>query len=96
MTTTTTRTEPTPAEIELARVRRTRKPTRVVVDAGDTVEYATSYDRAGVEPAVVFIRNDGWSLGAKADHAAAAEKLWRAEYVFRLELPSGHATRYRR
>lgn len=89
-----TASDGTPAERELAYVRRTRSPRRVVTRAGKTVHLAKAPSDTDVVPVVVFIRTDGWSLGARKCDEAAAEALWSRDWVFRLELWSGHATKY--
>lgn len=41
----------------------------------------------GIIPDVIFIRNDGWSLGAPKRTAEAAFKLWAGHYVAYLLRP---------
>lgn len=57
-------------------------PTRVVINKDGE---ATTPERARrdyhVKPDVVYIRNDGWSLGAPFELVDVAEKTWRGEWV---------------
>lgn len=53
------------------------KPTRVIVDdggLGTTPEIAES--QYGITPDIVFIRNDGWSLGAPFGFEGIAYRMW--------------------
>lgn len=56
-------------------------PTRVMVGPED---YAVTSDEAsarGVKPVVVFVREDGWTLGAPADLVRRARALWADQWV---------------
>ena len=58
-------------------------PVRVVIDA-DSAE-AVSYSRAqakGIEPDLVLVRDDGWTLGARWEDAVYAWQLWAESWVF--------------
>lgn len=60
-------------------------PTRVVVRTeGGHVAEATTPDLAlrcfGVVPDVVFVRRDGWTLGARQQDRDAAYRLWAGEW----------------
>lgn len=65
-------------------------PERVVTrvhagNFGGTVEQAVSYRRAaadGIEPDVVLVRDDGWTLGARWADARAAYRSWPEAWVF--------------
>lgn len=51
-------------------------PSRVVINSeGDSVPPKKAKSR-GVVPDVIFIRDDGWSLGAPPQFAAVAKSLW--------------------
>lgn len=57
------------------------KPTRVLINVEGE---AVTPERAilqGVSWDVIFIRNDGWSLGASNEFAQAANDLWPEEWV---------------
>ena len=57
-------------------------PTRVIIDAQGT---ATPPGRAKkiffIDPDVVFIRDDGWTLGAPTKFAEVARKMWEHDWV---------------
>lgn len=60
---------------------RERGPRRVVIDIrGEAVTPFSAKER-GITPAVVFIRNDGWSLGAPAEFEGAAEEMCLNDWV---------------
>lgn len=44
---------------------------------------------ADIKPDVVFLRKDGWSLGAPKHLIKYAEELWADEWVFVIELNNG-------
>ena len=71
----------------LARLQR-RGPDRVLLDEEGT---ATSARRAREEhntsPEVVFVRNDGWCLGAPAHLENAARATWEGRWVARTTPP---------
>lgn len=56
-------------------------PRRVLVEG----DFAESPRRAreiyGIAPDIVFIRNDGWSLGAPDRLAIRAERLWDGHWI---------------
>lgn len=63
-------------------------PYRVIVDRRGS---AMSAERArrdfGVVPTVVFIRADGWTIGAPPSLEAIAYKLWADEWIGFIRLP---------
>ncbi len=68
-------------------------PTRVVTRVEDgCVGYADTVERAaqkGFAARVVYVRNDGWSLGAEFADEAACARLWRGDWLYRLNMVSG-------
>lgn len=59
-----------------------RGPDRVVVDAeGEAAIPSRARERYGVEPVVIFVRGDGWSLGAPREFADVAFRTWSDEWV---------------
>lgn len=65
-------------------------PTRVVVgESGEAVPTPRARQEFGATPDVIFIRKDGWTLGAPKSLAHVAEGLWRDEWLGVLLLPSG-------
>lgn len=70
-------------------------PTRVVVDvSGEAVPASRARQEYGATPDVIFIRRDGWSLGAPKSLASVAEGLWRDEWLGVVLLPSGSVKYY--
>lgn len=63
-------------------------PDRMIVDAQGL---ATTWPRASIEygtlPEVIFIRNDGWSLGAPYRFREVAQGLWSETWVAQAEFP---------
>lgn len=61
-----------------------RGPNRVLVPCrgGGTEGVPSSRARRdhGIYPEVIFIRRDGWSLGATRKHEAEAFSMWRDEW----------------
>jgi len=68
-------------------------PTRVVTETdGGCVLYAAdpeSAARQGVRSDVVWVRDDGWTLGATFIDASAAKSLWAGDWVAYLDLTTG-------
>jgi hypothetical protein len=57
-------------------------PTRVVInEAGEATSYRLALRDYQTNYAVVFIRDDGWTLGAPAHLEAVAEKIWEDKWV---------------
>lgn len=77
----------------LATVRRQvqeRGPDRVLVGAsGEALPSARALELFGLVPSVVFIRNDGWTLGAPSELERAAYLLWAGEWVAKMERCEG-------
>ena len=73
--------------------QRVTRPTRVVTKTdGGQVGYATTPSmaaEAGITPDIVFVRNDGWSLGARRRDALAAHRLWDHDWVGFADLATG-------
>ena len=57
------------------------RPDRVVVDGTGTAVSSINADRMGVYPTVIYIRDDGWSLGAADLYQEIARKLWEDQWV---------------
>lgn len=59
----------------------TIRPTRVLINAkGEGVPPERAVER-GITWDVIYIRYDGWSLGASDDLATVAHSLWKKEWV---------------
>jgi hypothetical protein len=67
----------------LAKIRRDG-PDRVLIDAGgEGLPLRRALER-GIPPAaivVIFVRNDGWTLGATRAGASTAYRLWADEWI---------------
>ncbi len=61
---------------------REHGPARVVVDLHAQAESPRSARLHGIIPQVIFIRGDGWSLGAPLDFAMAAYNTWAGDWVY--------------
>lgn len=76
--------------IDLEKVRLdilVRGPTRVLIDAYEAVPPARAKLDHGVEPDVILIRDDGWSLGAPEHLYDAAFRMWQEGWVAVLYKP---------
>lgn len=57
-------------------------PTRVVVnEGGNAVPPEQAKSEFGLVPTVIFLRNDGWSLGAPRHLEGTAKKLWKGSWI---------------
>ena len=75
---------------EMAKRVKAQGPTRVVVSPeGEAVPPGRARDEFGATPEVIFIRKDGWSLGAPKSLARVAEGMWADEWLGVMLLPSG-------
>lgn len=68
----------------VARIRATRSPTRVVVDEAGTALTPRRARARGIQVDVVFIRSDGWTLGAPRELEETARNLWSNDWVRRI------------
>lgn len=63
-------------------------PARVMINAeGEAVASARAREQFGVDPDVIFIRDDGWSLGAPKQFETVAFKLWEGSWIGFLRKP---------
>jgi len=70
-------------------------PNRVVVDdQGMAVGWARAIKQYDVMSDVIFIRDDGWMLGAPKDLEHTAEALWHDRWVAVCEPPTGPPVPY--
>jgi hypothetical protein len=56
-------------------------PTRVVINTEGKAVPPERAEEMGITWDVIYIRNDGWSLGASEDLAGVAYSLWAKEWV---------------
>ncbi len=56
-------------------------PNRVVINKeGEAVPYETAFLEWAISPDIIFIRNDGWTLGAPLYLAQVAYELWADQW----------------
>lgn len=63
---------------------------RVVINAsGEATTPSVAQREHGITPTIIFVRDDGWSLGAPAAFEEVARSLWRNEWVKEIRLERG-------
>jgi hypothetical protein len=65
----------------------TNGPRRVMIDEYEAVRPQRAELDHNIKPVVVFIRNDGWTLGAPAHLEGAAQSLWSGDWIAVLRNP---------
>lgn len=63
-------------------------PDRVVVDGAGTALPPARAKEQGVVPRIIFIREDGWTLGAPEHLAKVAEATWHDVWIGFVKRPS--------
>lgn len=64
-------------------------PDRVIINQeGEAVDSRRAREEHGLRPAIVFIRNDGWSLGASSDLEQVAFQQWPREWIGFMRRPA--------
>ena len=62
-------------------------PRRVVINSdGDAVPYAIARDEHDIVPDIIFVRNDGWTLGAPRHLMNVAALMWPKDWVWEIEV----------
>lgn len=57
-------------------------PSRVILNAeGEAVSFRRAQETNWITPDVIFIREDGWSLGAPGWLESVAYKMWADEWI---------------
>lgn len=56
-------------------------PIRVMIGPAEAVPWRRALDEHHVEADVIFLRDDGWTLGASKVLEAAAFSLWREHWI---------------
>ena len=57
-------------------------PDRILINSdGDAVSSRIARNSMGINPDIIFIRSDGWSLGAPDFLEEVAYKLWENDWV---------------
>lgn len=65
-----------------------RGPARVIINGkGDAVSPEHARREFGIAPEVIFVRNDGWSLGAPRRFSDLALRMWQKDWVAVLHQP---------
>ncbi len=63
-------------------------PTRVIVEVdGLAVTHREARDVFQVTPEIIFIRDDGWMLGAPRQFESVAYKMWKDSWTHFLRRP---------
>jgi hypothetical protein len=62
--------------------------TRVMISESEAVPPIKARKHYGIEPTVIFIRNDGWTLGAPDDLIMPAYNTWPEDWRFFIKRPS--------
>jgi hypothetical protein len=66
---------------EIAQIKE-RGPRRVIINAGGSaVGPERAWRENRVKPDVIFVRDDGWSLGAPERFREVAFRLWQSSWV---------------
>ena len=63
-------------------------PSRTMINEFEATTSDQAKEVYDVTPDIIFIRDDGWSLGAPKRLAEAAEKLWSGQWTHVLLRPS--------
>ena len=74
--------------MDLARAMRDVRangPKRVMINDHEATTPYRAKDEHGIEPSIVFLRDDGWTLGAPEHLRGAAQSLWADTWVAVME-----------
>ena len=94
---TTTKTSSDSRLQEAADFILSRGPHRVMVNAeGEAVPPKRAKLEHGIVPSIVFIRGDGWTLGAPEHFAREAEALYPDQWIGFMKKPSRTPKPYKR
>lgn len=64
-------------------------PTRVVIDSdGYAVPPMKAWKQHNVFPDIIFVRDDGWSLGAPSVYEEVAYNMWKDAWTHFLRRPN--------
>lgn len=67
-------------------------PDRVLIDDYEAVNWMQAQNQYGIFPDIIFIRSDGWSLGAPTRLEKVAYKLWNYEWIGFIRKPNTDAS----
>lgn len=71
-----------------------RGPSRVMISEDEGVCCARARGEYGITPDIIFIRDDGWTLGAPSNLIAAAERTWADDWIGVLVKPESKPVSY--
>lgn len=77
----------------MVEIVRTKGPHRVMIDNDEATSGKRARER-NIGYDVVFIRNDGWTLGASHALEAAAENMWLTDWQAKMDVATGTLTFY--
>ena len=60
-------------------IAKGKNPQRILIDSDGL---AVSPKRTDVVPDIVFVRDDGWSLGCKFENRNVAETMWKYNWEY--------------
>lgn len=64
-------------------------PDRVVINGeGEALPWLRAREQHNILPDVIFIRKDGWTLGAPKEFEKTAFDLWADEWIYYSQRPS--------
>ncbi len=67
-------------------------PSRVVINSdGEATSSIRAREALRVEPDIIFIRDDGWSLAAPRSFEAVAYNMWKGEWIGFIRRPNMYA-----
>jgi len=58
-----------------------RGPNRVMIDEFEATSSRRAREEFGIEPTIIFVRNDGCSLAAPPQFEQTAYQMWEKEWV---------------
>lgn len=51
-------------------------PTRVMINQFEAIPPGRAKNEHNIKPVIIFVRNDGWSLGAPEEYEVEAHAMW--------------------
>jgi len=60
---------------------KSRGPNMVMIDEFEATSPRRAREMYEIGPTIIFVRNDGWSLGASFKFEKAAYRMWKKEWV---------------
>ena len=69
-----------------------RGPDRVMINSEEGVPSRRARDEHNVNATIIFIRDDGWSLGAPPEFEADAYRMWADKWVAFMHRPETEPT----